>query len=133
MGVSEKKSKFVQHYKELDIYERAMTLAMDIFEVSKVFPNEERYSLTDQIRRSSRSICANIAEAWRKRRYKDAFISKLSDVETEACEVQVWAEIALRCGYIDMTTAQKWDKACDRIMAQIVLMIQKADQWVINP
>lgn len=81
----------IKSYKDLDVFQRAMNMAMEIFEITKGFPKEEQYSLTDQIRRSSRSVCANISEAWRKRRYKAAFISKLSDVETEACETQVRA------------------------------------------
>jgi four helix bundle protein len=75
-------------------------MAMMVFELSKTFPNDETYSLTDQIRRASRSVAANIAEAWRKRRYEAAFISKLSDAETEAAEVQVWLEFAVKCKYL---------------------------------
>jgi four helix bundle protein len=74
---------------------------MLIFWASKNFPKEETYSLTDQIRRSLRSVCANLAEAWRKRRYKAAFISKLSDAESEAAETQVWIEFAMKCGYLE--------------------------------
>jgi four helix bundle protein len=79
----------IRHFRELEVYQLAMDNAMRIFEVSKLFPKEERYSLTDQIRRSSRSVCANIAEAWRKRRYPNAFVSKLSDADAEAAETQV--------------------------------------------
>ena len=93
----------IRHFRELEVYLLARAGALRIFETSKSFPIEERYSLTDQIRRSSRSVCANIAEAWRKRRYPNAFISKLSDAEAEAAETQVWLEFALRCGYIDQT------------------------------
>ena len=75
----------INSYKELKVYQKTMDLAMEIFQLTKTFPNEEKYSLVDQIRRSSRSVCNNIAEAWRKRRYKAAFIAKLSDAETEAC------------------------------------------------
>jgi four helix bundle protein len=78
-----------------------MESAMKIFEVSKHFPSKEKYSLTDQIRRSSRSVCANIAEGWRKRRYPNAFVSKLSDADSEAAETQVWLEFALKCAYLD--------------------------------
>lgn len=76
----------IRHFRDLDAYNMAIETAMRVFELSKAFPAEERYSLTDQIRRSSRSVCANIAEAWRKRRYPNAFISKLSDAEAEAAE-----------------------------------------------
>ena len=90
--------KIVRH-NDLEVYQHAVEAAMRIFQASKSFPKEETYSLTDQIRRSSRSVCANLAEAWRKRRYKAAFISKLSDVEGEAAETQVWIEFAARCAY----------------------------------
>jgi four helix bundle protein len=78
-----------------------MDTAMEIFELTKSFPPEEKYSMVDQMRRSSRSVCTNIAEAWRKRRYKAAFIAKLSDAESEACETQVWLEFADKCQYLD--------------------------------
>ena len=80
--------KLIKSHEELEVYQTAFDAAMKIFELSKKFPKEETYSLTDQIRRSSRSVCANVAEAWRKRRYQAAFISKLSDSETEAAETQ---------------------------------------------
>jgi four helix bundle protein len=104
---------------------------MKIFALSKEFPPEERFTLTDQIRRSCRSICANLAEAWRKRRYKAAFISKLNDAETEASETQVHLEIALH--YIDLETFEKLDDECDKVIAQIVKMIDQADRWIIKP
>jgi len=86
----------IRHFRELDVYKMAMEAAVEIFEMTKGFPPEERYSLTDQVRRSSRSVCANIAEAWRKRRYPNAFVSKLSDAEAEASETGVWLEFAVR-------------------------------------
>lgn len=89
----------INSYNELRVYQNAMEGAMEIFRITKEFPTEERYSMVDQMRRSSRSVCANIAEAWRKRRYKAAFIAKLSDAESEACETQVWIEFANKCGY----------------------------------
>ena len=91
----------IRDFKELNVYRTAFDAAFSVFELSKRFPRDERYSLTDQVRRSSRSICANIAEAWRKRRYPASFVSKLSDADAEAAETQVWLDIALRCGYID--------------------------------
>ncbi len=87
---SGKEHRLARSFKDLRVYQVAFETAMRIFEVSKRFPIGERYSLTDQIRRSSRSICANIAEAWRKRRYVNSFVSKLSDADTEAAETQVW-------------------------------------------
>lgn len=105
---------------------------MKIFEITKNFSAEEKYSLVDQIRRSSRSVCTNLAEAWRKRRYKAAFISKLSDAETEACETQVWIEFSKRCGYIDQEAAIRLDETYNHIIAQIVLMIDNSNKWVIR-
>jgi four helix bundle protein len=84
----------IRSHCELDVYRNAFDAAMEIFHASKAFPKEETYSLTDQMRRSSRSVCANLAEAWRKRRYEAAFISKLCDAEAEAAETQVWLEFA---------------------------------------
>ena len=91
-------------FRDLIVYRIAFEAAMRIFELSKAFPAEERYSLTDQIRRSSRSVCANIAEGWAKRRYPAAFASKLTDASAEAMETQVWSDTALRCGYLKIET-----------------------------
>src|SRR5688572_7469304 len=93
-------------HRDLHVYESAFGAARRVFELSERFPKEEVYSLTDQIRRSSRSVCANLAEAWRKRRYEAAFVSKLSDAETEAAEIQVWLEFAVDCGYVDAEQAR---------------------------
>ena len=112
---------------------RAMETCMNIFELSKRFPPEERYSLTDQIRRSSRSVCTNLAEAWRKRRYRAAFLAKLSDAETEAAETQVWADIAHRSGYWPQETFRQFDDVCDKIMGQIVRMSDQPEKWLIKP
>jgi len=94
----------IRSHSDLDVYRLAFDVAMQVFELSKEFPAEERYSLTDQIRRSSRSVCANLAEAWRKRRYKRAFVLKLSDAEAEAAETQTWIEFAVKCQYLDAGT-----------------------------
>src|ERR1700726_4614862 len=123
----------VRHFRELDVYQGAMSLVMRIFELTRHFPVEERYTLTDQVRRSSRSVCANLAEAWRKRRYQAAFVSKLNDAETEAAETQVHTEIAFRHGYLNQEIFNEVDDACDKILAQIVKMIDQADRWVIKP
>lgn len=88
-------------FKDLTVYKKAFDLAMEIYEISKCFPKEEKYSLTDQIRRCSRSVCANIGEAYRKRRYSKHFVSKISDSDSENAETQVWLEFALSCNYID--------------------------------
>ena len=122
----------IRHFRELDVYKMSLDAAMEIFEISKGFPGEERYSLTDQIRRSSRSVCANIAEAWRKRRYPAAFVSKLSDSESEAAETEVWLELAVRCGYLDQARAASLDKEYEHILGKLVAMITHPDQWTIR-
>lgn len=122
----------IKSYRQLEVYRLAMEGAMRIFELTKRFPADERFSLVDQIRRSSRSVCANIAEAWRKRRYEAAFVSKLSDSETEAAETQVWAEIAFRCRYWDEATFQGIDEHYDRIMGKLVRMIDNPSPWLIR-
>jgi len=119
-------------YRELRVYRSAIDLAMEIFELTKSFPPEEKYSLTDQIRRSSRSVSANIAEAWRKSRYKAAFIAKINDSETEACETQVWLEIALRCKYLTEEKTNDLLEKYDHLISQLVLMINDADNWIIE-
>lgn len=121
----------IKSYKELRVYQAAIDVAMQIFEVTKSFPAEEKYSLVDQIRRSSRSVCANIAEAWRKRRYQAHFASKLSDAETEAEETCVWIDFAHRCKYLTDTQAGELEKAYDRILGQLVQMITKPKDWTI--
>lgn len=104
---------------------------MEVFELSKAFPKEETYSLTDQIRRSSRSVASNIAEAWRKRRYEAAFIAKLNDSEGEAAETQTWIEFSVRCGYLERATAVKLYKEYDEIIGMIVSMIVHSEKWVM--
>ena len=123
----------VKNFRELDVYQGAMSLVLHIFELTKHFPIEEKYTLTDQIRRSSRSVCANLAEAWRRRRYRAAFVSKLNDAESEAAETQVHIEIAFRHGYLNQEGFEELDDACDKILAQLVKMIDHADLWVIKP
>src|SRR6185437_15919876 len=103
---------------------------MMIFEASQGFPKEERFSLTDQIRRSSRSVCANLAEAWRKRRYLAAFVAKLSDAESEAGETQVWIEMATRCRYLDSSVASPLDALYHQILGQLVRMIENPNGWL---
>src|SRR4051795_11098454 len=113
----------IRSHRDLKVYRRSFAAAMEIFRLSKAFPVEERYSLTDQIRRSSRSVSANIAEAWRKRRYEAAFISKLSDAVTEAAETQVHAEFAFHHGYLSREEFLKVDDAYEKIIGQLVKMI----------
>lgn len=112
----------IQSFKDLKVWANAMDVAMDVYRLSRSFPVEERYSLTTQIRRSSRSVAGNIAEAWRKRRYPASFVSKLTDAEAEAAETQTWIEFARRCGYIKGAAACDLDRRCGVILAQLSCM-----------
>jgi len=105
---------------------------MDIFFKSRAFPKEEIYSLTSQIRRSSRSVAANIAEAWRKRRYEASFISKVSDAESEAAETQVHIEFAVKCGYLPRSAAAVLYRAYERQIRALVGMIHNSSRWTIT-
>ena len=122
----------IRSYKELRVYQSAIDAAMRIFEITKRFPREERYSMVDQMRRASRSVCSNIGEAWRKRRYPAHFSSKLSDSEGEAEETRVWLDLALRCKYISDNEAAELDQVYDGILAQLVRMIEHPEQWSIR-
>lgn len=119
----------ITRHQELEVYKRAFEAAMRIFSLSKSFPKEEVYSLTDQIRSSSRSVCANLAEAWRKRRYQAAFISKLSDSEGESAETQTWIEFAVRCDYLEKETGRALFKEYDEIISMLVYMINHSKEW----
>ena len=119
----------VKHFRDLRVYRIAFDAAMQIFELSKNFPTEERYSLTDQVRRSSRSVCEQIAEAWRKRRYPAHFRSKLTDADSEAAETQSWLEFALRCGYITQECFKTLDAEYETINGGLVRMIDQSEQW----
>lgn len=122
----------IRSFKDLDVYKNSIGAAMQIYELTKDFPVEEKYSMVDQVRRSSRSVCANIAEAWRKRRYKAAFVAKMNDAESEAAETQVWLDFANRCRYLTDDDQTKLDNKYDHIIAQIVRMIQNSDNWIIK-
>ena len=100
----------INHFRELKVYQKAFDTAMKIFDITKLFPNEEKYSLTDQIRRSSRSVCSNLAEGWRKRRYELVFKNKLTDSQQEASETQSWLEFSLACYYISKEVFEELDK-----------------------
>ena len=125
-------AKPIRHFRDLDVYQNALATGLRVYELSKKFPAEERYALTDQIRRSSRSVCANIAEAWRKSRYEAAFVSKLSDAETEAAETQVHAEFAFHHGYLSREEFLKVDDAYEKIIGQLVKMIDQPQKWLIR-
>ena len=120
---------FAKSFRDLDVYREALTLSLEIHEFAKSLPTEERYVLADQMRRASRSVPANISEAWRKRRYKAAFVAKLSDSETEASEMQCWLDFSLKAKFMTRTVYEDFDLRYERIIAQLVTMIDGADGW----
>jgi len=122
----------IKSHKELIVYQLAFKVSMEIFQITKTFPKEEIYALTSQIRRSSRSVCANLAEAFRKRRYEKAFISKLSDCEGEAAETQVWLDYSLECGYLAEDTYQKLFNEYEKILGMLINMMIHPDKWSIK-
>ena len=126
------KRKPIQSHQELEVYKLAFEEAMKIFNETKSFPREETYSLTDQIRRSSRSVCANIAEAWRKRRYRAAFISKLTDAEAEAAETQTWIQFAVECKYLKPELSRNLHQTYGHIIGKLVNMIIKPEPWILR-
>jgi four helix bundle protein len=122
----------IESYRELDVFQMAMDASMEIFRLTKGFPKEERYSLTDQIRRSSRSVCANLGEAWRRRRYEKSFILRLNDAESEAEETRVWLEYSERCEYLQSDAVRALDDKYNRILGKLVRMINRPGVWVIS-
>ncbi|MDY7015024.1 MAG: four helix bundle protein, partial [Cyanobacteriota bacterium] len=122
----------IKSHQKLQVYKLAFETAMKIFELSKKFPVEERYSLTDPIRCSSRSVCANLAEAWRKRRYKAAFVAKLNDCEAEAAETQTWIEFSVKCNYIPVKEGRELYGIYNQILAGLVSMINNPSPWLMN-
>ena len=125
-------SKKIQHHWQLDVYKLSVEAAMQVFELSRSFPKEETYSLTDQIRRSSRSVSGQIAEGWRRRRYEAAFVNKLNEAEGEAAETQVWIEYAVRCGYMSAKAGRDLHRLYDRILGKLVTMFNNSDPWVLQ-
>lgn len=116
-------------YRKLIAYQKAFDLAMEVYKLTKKFPSDEKYSLTDQVRRSSRSVCANFVEAYKRRRYKDYFISKLNDAETENAETQGWLDFSLACGYIDSEKHLELTAKNDEIAKVILYMINNPDKY----
>ncbi|QEL14601.1 four helix bundle protein [Limnoglobus roseus] len=121
----------ITSHNDLEVYKKAFDASMQIYTLTLAFPKEELYSLTDQIRRSSRSVCANLAEAWRKRRYEAAFVSKLSDAEAEAAETQVWLEYAVKCGLLPREIGADLFLTYDAILRTIVGMINHTESWTL--
>ena len=119
----------IKTHRDLKVFQLSFEAGMEIFNLTKSFPKEETYSLTDQIRRSSRSVSGNLAEAFRKRRYPKSFIAKLSDSEGESAETQVWLDYALKCEYISEQTHTLLNDKYDHIIAMIVNMSSKPENW----
>ena len=119
----------IKHFRELIVYRRAFEAAMRIYNITKTFPTEERYSLVDQIRRSSRSVCSNIAEGWRKRRYELVFKNKITDSMQEASETQCWLEFSLACNYISTETFSELDKEYEEIIAMLNSMGMNSNKF----
>jgi four helix bundle protein len=120
---------FAKSFKELEVYKLSRQLSKEIFEISKRFPKEETYSLIDQVRRSSRSVGAQIAEAWSKRKYEKHFVSKLTDADGEQSETQHWIELAFDCSYISKETAENLLMKCNSISNMLHSMINKSDKF----
>ena len=131
-GRMDGRSELIRKHTDLRVYQRSFDAAMGVFNLSKKFPQEERYSLTDQCRRSSRSVCANLSEAWRKRRYAAAFVSKLSDSEAEAAETQTWLQFAVKCAYVDAEEVRDLYAEYDKIIGMLVNMINKPEAWKLE-
>ena len=123
----------IKSVRDLEVYKLAFAAAMEIFQISKTFPAEERYSLTDQIRKASRSVCTNLSEGWRKRRYKAVFVNKLSDAMQEASETQTWLDFCLACGYIGKDTFERLDAEYERILGMLNSMEMKAEKFCFQP
>lgn len=119
----------IRSHKELEVYQLAFEAAMKIFKLSKKFPQEEKYSLTDQIRRSSRSVCSNLSEAFRKRKYPKSFVAKLSDSEGEAAETHTWLDFSLACEYITAEDHSGLYNTYDRIIGKLVNMSLQPEKW----
>ena len=119
----------LKHFRDLEVYKLSFQCAMEIFHITKKFPQEEKYSLTDQIRRSSRSVCSNLGEAWRKRKYKAVFRNKLTDSMSEASETQTWLEFSHSCDYIDKASFERLDSQYEQIIGMLNSMDKKAETF----
>ena len=122
----------IESAKDLRIYQKAYALAGELFELSKEFPKEERYALTDQIRRSSRSVCANLREAWAKRRYPAHFVSKLTDCDGENGETDTWLDFSKGCGYLTAERHKKLTDECSFIGSMLGKMINNPEPFIIQ-
>ena len=121
----------ITHHWQLEVYKLSGEAGMQVFEFTKRFPREEMYSLTDQIRRSSRSVSGHIAEGWRRRRYEAAFGDKLNGAEAEAAETQTWVEYSVRCGYLTAKDGRQIHRTYDRIIGKLVKMQSNPAPWLL--
>ena len=119
----------IKSFRELTVYQKAFEQAMRVFEITKRFPKEEQYSLTDQIRRASRSVCTNIGESWRKRRYPAHFVSKLTDADAEATETMVWLDFSMNCRYLDKKDHTELSAEYDEIGKMLGSMISSPEKF----
>ncbi len=124
---------YIKSFRELKIYQRARAEARALFMLTQQFPKEERFALTDQIRRSSRAVNAMLAEAWARRRYEAVFVNKISEALGEASETRAWLDHALDCGYLSNDEHMKFDGAWDEIGAMLYAMIDKAESFCGTP
>ena len=125
-------SREIKSAKDLRVYRKAYKLAMEIFHLSKEWPSEERYSLVDQIRRASRSVCSNLREGWAKRRYEAHFISKLTDSDGENSETDTWLDFALDCGYLDPSDHLRLTAECKQIGSMLGSMLNKPEPFLLR-
>ena len=123
------RKKDIKHFRDLEVYRRAFAAAMEIFHITKSFPDDEKYSMVDQIRRASRSVCANLAESWRKRKYIAVFKNKVTDSMQEASETQCWLEFSLACGYIHRPVFDKLDDEYEQIISMLNSMELNAQKF----
>jgi four helix bundle protein len=131
MSKGQEKKK-IQYHWEIDAYKLSVEAAMEIYELSKSFPEEEKYSLTDQIRRSSRSVSAQIAEGWRRRKYRAAFVNKMNEAEGEAAETQVWLEYSVKCFYMSREDGTRLHRKYDEIIGKLINMGNHPEQWCLS-
>jgi len=119
----------IKHFRDLEVYQRGFAIAMKVFELTKKFPAEDKYSLVDQMRRSSRSVCSNLSEGWRKRKYKAVFVNKVSDAMQEASETQTWLEFSYACRYISEEFFKELDKEYEDIISMLNSVERNADKF----
>jgi four helix bundle protein len=122
----------IQYHWQLDVYKLSVQAAMEIYELSRSLPKDEIYSLTDQIRRSSRSVSGQIAEGWRRRKYEPAFVNKMNEAEGEAAETQVWLEYSVECEYMSREDGERLHRMYDQIIGKLVNMGNNPSKWILR-